>query len=352
ANTKKINALAADADGVYVLECLDGGNNLLRQFDHDGNYRKTIYPWNPDQLERIAISKRTLPDAKIHHEAAPPAGTPFVPMMTGYGSTMPFHTVVDRTCMATAAGKIGIFTKGGFGDVRRLLRLRSDGTTGGEPLEGAIFSDKANGAHSYQGQAHMAMSPDGKWVYVTGLYRHAVEWRNGLLVGGYGETAPCRWNAVYRFAWDAKGPVIDGKDSFFGEVSREPKTAGADRDNDHLNGPQGLACDAAGRLYIADFGNNRIQVLTPEGKYLKTIPVKEPQEIAVHPKTGEIYVLCFRKVEHGVPNMPITLYKFGPLSDPTERLKQTFPAQGEEYAGMIRVTPVMALDGWAAEPRL
>ena len=68
-------------------------------------------------------------------------------------------------CMATAAGKIACFTKGGIHDIRRLVRLRTDGTTGGESMEGGRFTEKAG---SFRGQAHMALSPDGKWVYVTG----------------------------------------------------------------------------------------------------------------------------------------------------------------------------------------
>ena len=67
-------------------------------------------------------------------------------------------------------------------------------------------------------------------------------------------------NAVFRFAWDDTGVVIEGRDSLIGELSRDAKTCGAGNDNEHLNAPQGLACDATGRLYIADFGNNRISI--------------------------------------------------------------------------------------------
>ncbi|OAI49023.1 hypothetical protein AYO44_01070 [Planctomycetaceae bacterium SCGC AG-212-F19] len=353
---RKIGAITADADGAYVLECVYGGNHQLRKYDHDGNYLKTLYPWDPDQLDRIAIPKRTLPDGKVWQDAAPPAGSRQVPVtvMGSHASTMPFHAVGDgytvASGMATAAGKLGLYTKGGMHDIRRLLRLQTDGTTGGEPIEGARFTDKLP---TYSGQAHIAMSPDGKWVYITGLSRKTPTWRDGLALPSYSEPPPYAWNAVFRFAWDAQGVVVEGKDSFIGEVSRDAKKAGADTDNDHLNGPQGLACDTAGRLYVADFGNNRIQVFSPGGKYLKTIPVKEPQEIAVHAKTGEIYVLCFRRGEHGIPERgQLTLVKFGPLAEATERFKQTFPAEGEVYIGSVRVTPVMALDAWAPEPRV
>src|SRR5262249_46373261 len=143
-----------------------------------------------------------------------------------------------------------------------------------------------------------------------------------------GERAPYTWNAVFRFGWDETGVVVEGRDSLVGEVSRDAKACGAGSDKEHLNAPQGLACDPAGRLYVADPGNNRIQVFSPEGKYVRTIPVQEPQEIAIHPKTGEIYALCFRRnPSGGVENKAaITLIKFGPLDNPVERMRQTFPA--------------------------
>lgn len=33
--------------------------------------------------------------------------------------------------------------------------------------------------------------------------------------------------------------------------------------------PHGIACDSAGRIFVADCGNRRIQVFTPEGEFLK-----------------------------------------------------------------------------------
>ena len=167
---RSVRAISATADGVYVLECPPFGHPTLRRYDHDANYDRTIYPWDPDKLDRVGIPKRTLPDAKIWRDQSPPAGSRYVPVMTNYGAAQPFGQVGEHvpTCMAAAADKIGVFTNGGLGDVRRLLRLRSDGTTGGEPITGGLFTGANTGAKnpgsSFAGQAHIALSPDAKWV--------------------------------------------------------------------------------------------------------------------------------------------------------------------------------------------
>lgn len=347
-----IPAIAADADGVYVFECPQFGFPNIRHYDHDANYVKTVYPWDPEKLDQVVIPKRTLPDAQIWRDRPPPAGSRHVPLLVHYGGTEPVSSVEDPTCMAIAAGKIALFTNS-HGRARQLLRLRTDGTTGGESIYGGLFTPADTAVPSFAGQAHIALSPDGKWVYVTGLGRAGQGLGNRRDLRR--ERPPYTWNAVFRFAWDDTGVVIEGRDSFVGEVSRNAKTCGAGDDNDHLDAPQGLACDAVGRLYVADHNNHRIQVFSPEGKYLRTIAVQEPQEIALHPRTGEIYVLCFRRnASDGVDKgAPITLLKLGPLDNPVERMRQVFAAliQGDprEFGYPI---PLLAVDGWAAETRV
>jgi sugar lactone lactonase YvrE len=61
--------------------------------------------------------------------------------------------------------------------------------------------------------------------------------------------------------------------------------------------PSGLAIDDQGRLYVLDSGNHRVQVFSPEGKYLKTIGRKGqgpgeffmPSSIGLGPK-GALFV--------------------------------------------------------------
>jgi hypothetical protein len=107
------------------------------------------------------------------------------------------------------------------------------------------------------------------------------------------EGARCR-HAVYRLAWHEKGPISQ---PFLGEENSPEHARGSD--NRHFNLPCGLACDAKGRLYVSDFGNDRIQVFSPKGEYLKTIPCRQPRRLDVHHETGEIYVHCWGKTARG-----------------------------------------------------
>jgi hypothetical protein len=109
-------------------------------------------------------------------------------------------------------------------------------------------------------------------------------------------------------------------------------------DNAHLNGTTGLDVDAAGRIYVSDSGNNRVQIFAPDGKHLKTIPVDRPQLLRVHQKTGAIYVQHAARAQ-GQSHPRLT--KFASFDAPTEE----FHVDGLGSS-------VMALDSWSVRPRL
>lgn len=135
------------------------------------------------------------------------------------------------------------------------------------------------------GPVSLAVSPDGKWLYLSGADKaHQKRFSH----------------AVCRMSLEKPGAV----EVFAGN----PKTAGSD--NKHFNLPAAVACDKDGNLFVADYGNNRIQVFRGDGSHLKTIPVKGPKYLAVHHKTGAIYVKSVEKNNY-------RLLKLGGLSDPT-----------------------------------
>jgi hypothetical protein len=98
----------------------------------------------------------------------------------------------------------------------------------------------------------------------------------------------------------------------------------AGSDNEHFKAPTSVDCDAQGRVYVADYENDRIQVFSPDGKYLKTIPADKPAKVVLDRATGEIYVFSWhvytdwnrRRVESRRSHTPARLTRFGPLDNP------------------------------------
>src|SRR5690606_22287264 len=75
---------------------------------------------------------------------------------------------------------------------------------------------------------------------------------------------------------------------FAGLMKVEPEGIG--EGGDRFKCPLGVACDAQGRVYVADNLNNRIQVFDPAGKLLKSIATPRPGIVQVDPNSGEIWV--------------------------------------------------------------
>jgi DNA-binding beta-propeller fold protein YncE len=72
---------------------------------------------------------------------------------------------------------------------------------------------------------------------------------------------------------------------------------GQGRERGQFEKPRGIAADAAGNLYVADWGNSRIQKFSPEGEFLNTFgksgvregELREPNGITID-SAGKIYV--------------------------------------------------------------
>jgi uncharacterized protein (TIGR03437 family) len=78
-------------------------------------------------------------------------------------------------------------------------------------------------------------------------------------------------------------------DTVIGQPDFVSSAPGSDQST--LDSPRGLAIDSSNRLYVADGGNNRVQVfsLTSPTATL-TIPAASPHDVAVSLNTGEIWV--------------------------------------------------------------
>ena len=258
--------VAARADGVFVFE--GEGVDHLRKFDHDGNYVETIYPFAAEKLKAVQglttamfpQSGRTLP---LKH------GLVQATLLTS-GRNTEHGTMSKYQCAASAMAIVG--NRIALAN-DRLNRLAADGTTGGFGLEGpttavtTIFRSK----EVVVPPRSAALSPDGRWLYLTGY----------MFEPGY--PRPRHWlPCVMRldFASGEKLELFSGSE----------KLDGIGSDASHFRTPTSVACDAQGRVYVSDYMNDRVQVFSADGKLAKSISIKKPAEIALHQRTGELYV--------------------------------------------------------------
>ena len=322
-------------EGVYVY---DGrGVDHLRLFDHDGAYLRTIYPFERSKLEEVkGLTWRDFPQGD------------HLPWKQGsYQQT--FLTAADRTGRmgfgGWSANAMAIGADGRIALVHQCLnRLHTDGTTGGRDLLGPIdvtfpyrtYGTNADGKHRRVAPTSAAFSPDGKWVYLTG-FAWRITWHFEMLHG------------VIRIPYE-----MDGKwDLFAGSMKQDD----AGKDNAHFNGAASVAVDRAGRVYVSDLVNNRVQVFSPEGKHLKTIAVYRPAQVAIHPKTQDVWVFSWPVYMRAIRGSKIvpTLTRFGPFENPEKRAAYPLPLpayRGRHNAWWDRPPLVYrgGLDGYTDPP--
>jgi hypothetical protein len=281
--------MVAAKEGVYVFDAR--GTDFLRLFDHDGNYLRTLYPFDADKLDKIVGLKWQ--DSPLTGKKVPfKFGFTLATMLTS-GTSCLFDGLGDikhgrgqaASAMAVSGGP-----STGSGQAGRIAlayndlnRLATDGTTGGLPLKGGHTGYKVDIADGYGGgfkdevvgPTSAALSPDGKTLYLTDYM-----WRTGgqRWVGG------CL-NGVAKLDYEA-GKELE---VFAGKMTRDSHGASPDQ----LAVPASVACDAQGRVYVADHWNDRVQVFAPDGKLLKSIATAKPSKVMIHPKNGEIWVASY-----------------------------------------------------------
>ncbi|MHC4404753.1 MAG: SMP-30/gluconolactonase/LRE family protein [Planctomycetota bacterium] len=262
----EVNGLAAGPDGTLYVITSSGlyahrQTWLILAFDPAGRYLRQVFPGpaNLPSEKRHGWPRIALDDGQV------PVVFHLLPRTTYPGAVLgrrmfPAVTRDGRFVMLSAPKHTTIKypdLRGG----RRLLILGTDGAVPEDFLGPEVCP-------MVGGFGHVALSPDDRHVYVTGL----------VDTGPKGK-GPC--NVVYRLALDGSEPsrIIVGRMYAAGD-----KATG-------LNDPQGIATDRDGNVYVADYGNHRIAVFTPEGSYVDEIEVDCPDGVQVSRKTGAVYVV-------------------------------------------------------------
>ena len=321
---RTIVGLAVNAKGeLFVLDSeFTYGGCGLRVYSREGKYLRTVMPYSAAlPAGRVAtIGQLTL------------AGGARLPMVyNAHGQNLHPHTsgMKHQTMAFGASGRLVLFSAVGsiveHGPPRHVLFLAPDGGA----LPGAAFIGppirKARGFMGGSAEGfvryfdHLAVSPDGKWIYVSGgRFGSAKHMRHAVgRVRPRDTELPKAWVGTY----DQSGS-----------------------DETHLSDPQGLAVDAAGRVYIADRGNDRVVIHSPDAKRLGQFAVADPLQLFVHPREGWIYVTAGPADKRGRMKR-FTLHKFGPF-----RPGGAAPKMLAEMSGQGQC--VAALDAGAETPRL
>ncbi|MHC4916617.1 MAG: hypothetical protein ACYTGB_14105 [Planctomycetota bacterium] len=261
-----VRGLVTGPDGtLYVLH---GGGLLAHRdhfmitaFDRDGKYKHQVLP-GPANLP---------PEKRKGWPRVTPEGGPEMPIIWDLlpRTTYPGVILSSRTfAVVTKDGRyVALLASRGDknADLRGGRGLMILGTDGGVPanLLGPEVCPRVGGF------GHIALSPDEKYVYATGFV-------------STGKKGKGPQNVVYRLA-------LDGSEKSKVFIGGELYAAGKGKTG--FNDPQGIATDREGNIYVSDYGNNRVAVFTPDGKYLDEIPVKCPDTVHVSQKTGAIYVI-------------------------------------------------------------
>ncbi|HOX04810.1 MAG TPA: hypothetical protein PK280_00295 [Planctomycetota bacterium] len=283
--------LAADDDGnVYVFQRNFGyGSFYLQVFSDEGKYVRTVLPPAAD------LPKESIADFTAWDEAGKR------PVMRNYLDVYPEYLPIAwhrrnefgggpilASQRVTKESGIVFYWIGG------IYRLELGGGTGGkpflltDPFLSRIFGTKGD-QYKISCPVSAAVSQDGSTLYAVAPAAKP--------------DAP----QEFKTAWPA-GRIcslkLDGKPGAVQDFATQ--------------GAGSLTTDAQGNVYAVT--GSEIAVLGPDGKKLGALPVKGACRAAVHPKTGEIYVLAIP--ESAYNRVRTQLLKFSGWKEPKQLAMQ------------------------------
>ncbi len=284
-NFGAIDGIVADEDGNVYVSGANGGSNqmamCMRVFDAEGRYLREMLPFPsdlpPDAMkdiarwddERKAFLPRNMRNLNPDFYGQPGGS---------WGNS--------SLTLLSASTKNGVVMT----NSATLFTLDTSGA-----VHGAKFASRELGGakNSGGGPSFVTISPDGKWVYLSGPYSNTNSY-------GYVYDPNFPPGRVYR-------APLAGAEKFkeFVTIPVEHKdgNGGAwlktSSNLQHFNcargkGPvDGVAIDQKGNVYVADREHSCVAVFDENAKEIGKIAIKNPYLVAVHPKTGAIYVTQF-----------------------------------------------------------
>lgn len=255
----------------------------LREFDPQGNYKKTWMPYPPSTPAEKASGFRLL---ETPGQFTPTLATSLYPVFSVLGSQVLPRLHDGRMVLINTPA-------------RKLHFLKLDGSN---ELKDAVMwpaSAKLNCPSWLDIQ--VAFSPDGKTAYYSNVA--------GVVYDGKTpDQIDAKWpqGRIYRHdltqADSTPEPFFDLTLPKWEETKYWQPSAW-----DKKSAAAGIDVDAKGNVLVCDLVNQQVVEISPEGKKLSATPVPWPDRVLVSRKTGDLFVVS-RKVSRGsLP--PATLSK-------------------------------------------
>ncbi|MFI5379544.1 MAG: hypothetical protein ACHRHE_09620 [Tepidisphaerales bacterium] len=319
-NFGNIDGIVADEDGNLYIRGCDGEANQaamnVRVFDAEGRYLREILPF-PADLPPAAMKNIARWDEQRRA---------FFPRNTRnlnpdfYGLSLKLVSASRRTGV--------VFTDG-----NSVCRLDPSGRVPEAAFDTQLLWPKdGRNPNTGGGPMFLCASPDGQYLYLSGPFSSKTIYGHPYL----NMFPPGR---IYRMKADGTETMrpfvaipVDHTEGQGGAWTKHNT-----RNHNVPEGPMhGIAVDARGNVYVADREHQRVAVFDGRGEEVGQIPVINPHQIAIHPQTGEVYVLSRSCVGYWQYKVEVWKYKtFAPGAVATARYE--FPQQKGAWPQMALV---------------
>lgn len=275
-----IAGLDAKPDGsVYVFGTAgQQGPLTVRQYDADGNYIRTVFPFPADMpVEKIrgwGINRRDdgayAPALRRNQSSWPCYTRTVINEMGGFGpQPLLIPTASPDTLTIAGASRLDLLTFGTDGTIDPDPKVHTAAHLVQEP---ALLSwtawdhpDKTSGA------IFTCPTPDGKSFYLSGICRNDDKpfWRPGQV-------------------WKVDYATRTAKPWF--ALPDEQAAAGFQKYQRSYTPLHGVAVDDAGHVFVCDRVNKRVAVLTEDAKPVRDLAVANPDDVAWDAEAKALYV--------------------------------------------------------------